>query len=414
MRSPQGVCLFSLNFPPEPTGIAPYAGALADGLSKAGFSVTAHVAHPHYPEWIIADDYGQWTRTEERGRTSVRRRLHYVPRTPRGYRRLLSELTFGLRLIFDNWRYPAAIVSITPSLFATALVALRLRLTPNRPPLIIWVQDLYGVGLAEVGEGSSLVQRIVRWIESSTFRAADHVVVIHERFNALVTQELGVAADRVSVIRNWTHLADPPNTTAVQARRQLGWPADVILAVHTGNMGAKQGLENIVDAARLAEARNSSVHFVLVGDGGERKHLESLANGVSHISFVDPLDDHDYHLALSAADVLVVNEKPGVASMAVPSKLTSYFNAQRPIVAATDRAGITAEEIFAADAGLVVPAGDPEALLSAIQSLCADEQAAERYGKNGRQYRDAVLGEPAALAKWSDLIQQKFRDSNQN
>ncbi|MCV7061978.1 hypothetical protein H7I76_19190 [Mycolicibacterium vaccae] len=93
------------------------------------------------------------------------------------------------------------------------------------------------VGLAEVGEGSSLVQRIVRWIESSTFRAADHVVVIHERFNALVTQELGVAADRVSVIRNWTHLADPPNTTAVQARRQLGWPADVILAVHTGNMG---------------------------------------------------------------------------------------------------------------------------------------------------------------------------------
>lgn len=52
------ICIFGLNFPPEPTGIAPYVGALATGLAAAGHDVTVHVAHPHYPKWEVYDGYG--------------------------------------------------------------------------------------------------------------------------------------------------------------------------------------------------------------------------------------------------------------------------------------------------------------------------------------------------------------------
>lgn len=399
-----GICLLCINYPPEPTGIAPYTGALADGLSDAGYQVIAHVAQPHYPEWSIADGYRQWTRFEQVGGVRVRRRLHYVPRTPRGIRRLLSELSFGARLVFARWERPRLVVAVSPSLFSTALAVVRLRLTPRRPPLIVWVQDIYTLGLAETGEGGGRVQRLTRLVESFTFRSADRVVVIHERFAAFVADELGVDKSKITVVRNWTHLPKTAAVDAQSAKAALGWPDDIALAVHTGNMGTKQGLENIVEAARIADERNAPVRFILVGDGGERSSLQERARGISRIAFVDPLDDENYRLALGAADVLIVNEKPGVATMAVPSKLTSYFDAGRPVVAATDIDGITAGEIAASGAGVVVQAGDPGALLDAVMTVKSDVELAARLGQNGRRYRESVLDANAAITKWASLV----------
>ena len=407
MHQSPDVLIFGLNYPPEPTGIAPYTGGLAAGLAQRGYQVTSYVAHPHYPEWRIREGYGAWNSTEQRDGVELHRLRHYLPQNPRGIRRLLSELSFGLRLSFCRIRHPRIVIAVSPSLFSTALVLARLRLTPRRPPVAVWVQDIYTLGLTEIGEGGGVVQRVTRWVESHTLGAADLVVVIHERFKEYVTNELGVAAERVVVVRNWTHLPPWEPIDPATAKAQLGWPDGVILAVHTGNMGAKQGLENIIDAARLADERGEDVQFMLVGDGGERRSLELAATGVSRVTFIDPLDDNDYRMALAAADVLIVNEKQGVASMAVPSKLTSYFAAGRPVVAATDPTGITASEVTAAAAGIVVPAGDPESLLGAIRHLQNDKDAAARFGLNGQRYRESVLDQGAALQRWADFVEEK-------
>ena len=398
------VCIISLNYPPEPTGIASYTGALAAGLAAAGHSVAAHVSHPHYPEWRIYDGYGRWHSAERIDGVRVQRRWHYVPQPPRGVRRLVSELSFGMRLLFARWGSPRVVIALSPPLFSTALAAIRLRLTPRRARLIIWVQDIYSLGLAETGEGGRSVQKFTQWVEKHTLRAADRIVVIHQRFADFVVQEFGVSPSRVDIIRNWTHLEPSSPVDASAAKAALGWPGGMTLAVHTGNMGAKQGLENIVDAARIADVIGAPVHFLLVGDGGERRRLEHYANGIERLTFVDPLNDEQYRLALGAADVLLVNEKPGVSAMAMPSKLTSYFDAGRPVIAATDPDGITASEIRSAEAGLVVRSADAHALLSAVLALREDAAAATRYGANSQRYREAVLGEQAAIEHWESLI----------
>lgn len=398
------VCILSLHFPPEPTGNAPYVGGLASGLATSGHQVTAHVGYPHYPEWKIYQGYRGLSTREHRGSVDVQRRRHYVPQPPRGARRLLSEISFGLRLVFARWGEPDVVVAVSPSLFSTAVAVTRLRLTPSRPPLILWVQDIYSLGVAETGEGGAFVQRVTRWVEKYTAGSADRIVVSLKNHADFITDELGISASKVKVVRNWTHLAPSPAIEPSAAKAALGWPTDATLAVHTGNIGVKQGLENIVDAARLADETNAPVRFILVGDGGERRTVEAYGRGVSRLQFVDPLDDREYRLALAAADVLVVNEKPGVSSMALPSKLTAYFDAGRPIVAAADPAGITAAEVSAAGAGLVVPGGEPARLLDAVLQLRADPDAANRYGASGRLYREKYLGEEHAIGEWDRLI----------
>jgi glycosyltransferase involved in cell wall biosynthesis len=404
MRSYTDISIFGLNFPPEPTGTAPYTGALASGLRRLGYAVTAHAGHPHYPEWRVYRGYGQWNRDDRIDGVAVRRRLHYVPHHPHGIRRLVSELTFGLRVTFTHWDVSRAIVVVSPAMFSSAMVVLRALLTPRRPPVVVWVQDIYALGMSETKEGISLAAKLTSWVEGHVMRAADRVVVIHPRFARYAVDVLGVKPENLVVVRNWDHLPAAAPVDSTSAKWELGWPTDATLVVHTGNMGVKQGLENVVDAARLADERHAPVHFVLVGDGCQREKLMARARGISRLTFVDTLSDDDYHLALSAADVLLVNEMTGVAAMAVPSKLTSYFHAGRPVIAATDPEGICAEEVATSGAGIVVAAGQPDTLLDTVLALSADPVAAEELGANGRRYRMAALDERVAIEQWGILI----------
>lgn len=334
----------------------------------------------------------------------MRRLRHYVPRLPRGVHRLVSELSFGIRLVFADWGSPRVAIAVSPPLFSIAMAVVRLRLTRRRPRLIVWVQDIYSLGMAETGEGGAVVRRITRGVEKWTTGAADRVIVIHPRFADFITRELGVEASKVIVVRNWTHLPASDEIDRNAAKASLGWPSERFLAVHTGNMGAKQGLENIVDAARLADREDAPVQFILVGEGGERQKLEDYGRGISRLTFVDPLGDEEYRLSLGAADVLLVNESPGVAAMAMPSKLTAYFDAGRPVIAATDLDGITASEINAADAGVIVPAGDPDKLLEAVLGMRDDVESATRYADNGRRHREALLDEGTAMERWREIV----------
>ena len=117
--------VFGLNYPPEMTGIAPYTGAMSQGLSARGYAVRVLTAHPHYPDWRITPGYGQWSVTEQIDGVTVTRLLHYVPRRPSSGRRAVSEATFGFRLWTTRWGRPDAVVAVSPALIASAMALRR-------------------------------------------------------------------------------------------------------------------------------------------------------------------------------------------------------------------------------------------------------------------------------------------------
>lgn len=219
-------------------------------------------------------------------------------------------------------------------------------------------------------------------------------------------EKLGVADERVRVIRNWTHIRPVDDFDVPGFRAALGWKADEIVVLHAGAMGAKQGLKNVVDAARIASERNDPIRFAMLGDGSRRKSLEASAEGLGTVQFMDHLEDADFGRALRAADVLLVNEKPGVKEMAVPSKLTSYFSSGRPVLAATDAGSTTSGEVTASKAGVQVDAGSPLELLDAAIQLGRDRERARQLGENGLRYCAEVLSEATAIQKYDDWVRE--------
>ncbi|MBX7444912.1 MULTISPECIES: glycosyltransferase [unclassified Arthrobacter] len=398
------ITIIGLNYAPEPSGNAPYTTSLAEGLSAAGHSVQVITGYPHYPEWAVRPGYSGWAKDETVNGVRVKRLRHYVPRHPTTVSRLHMELSFGLRLMFTKWHRPDVVLTVSPALFSSALAILRVRLWPKRPAVGIWIQDLYSRGVSETGTGGRSATELASSVESKILNAVDGVAAIHERFKRHIVSSLGVPEKRVQVIRNWTHLPSAPALDVVEVRKKLGWASEDIIVLHAGNMGKKQGLENVIEAARVAGSRGSSVRFVLMGDGNQRQQLEDQARGLPRICFVDPLPDNDFQLALAAADVLLVNELPGVKEMAVPSKLTSYFNAGVPVIAATDEGSVTAFEIESSGGGIRVDPADPAALVEAAEFLSGEAALRAQLSENALRYRHETLAESTAVAHYDEFI----------
>lgn len=314
------------------------------------------------------------------------------------------EISFGLRLLFASWDKPDVVILVSPALFSSGLAALRAKLGLRRPPVIVWVQDLYSRGIAETGGSSSRTAALMAVVEAWILRSAHKVVAIHERFARYLATELRVQESRVCVVRNWTHLPEAPRQDRAATRERLGWNDNEVVALHAGNMGKKQGLQNVVEAAKLAQTTGSRVKFVLMGDGNQRSSLEKAAVGITNIEFVDSLPQTEFQAALHAADLLLVNELPGVRDMSVPSKLTSYFSSGVPVIAATDEGSVTANEMTASGAGIRVDAEAPEALLTEIERLGSSPELAKSIGLNGVRFRNDTMSESAAIAKYDDLI----------
>lgn len=411
--------MLSLNYAPEVTGIAPYAASLATSLAACGSQVRVVATHPHYPEWRIHDGFGQWSQHVTEGGVRLSRLRHYVPKPPStNLTRLCSEITFGLRTFTVSWDNPDTVLLVSPALIssAMALTAVRLRgkFRRRRPRTVVWVQDIYSAAMSETStsETAGLAVRALRRFEMRTYRRADHLVAVRERFKTKLVEELELDPDKISVIRNWAHLPPVAAADTAKVRAQHGWRDDEIIVLHAGNQGAKQHLDQVIELAKVAHERGLPIRFVMLGGGNQHQRLRELAADVPTVQFIDTLPDKDYQHAMQGADVLLVSEGPHVREMSVPSKLTSYFSASRPVLAITDPSSITASEVTLSQAGEVVMPGDVEAALTSLLELGIINDKSLQYAANGPHFVAEHLLQDRCVQRFREVLHLAETDSS--
>jgi colanic acid biosynthesis glycosyl transferase WcaI len=392
-----------INYAPETAGIAPYTTGLAEHLAASGHEVTVVTGMPHYPAWRIAPGYrGRIARDETLVGVRVRRRAHYVPATQTAARRGVYEGTFLVSALQAATEGGVdAVVGIVPSLSGAILA--RLAATRDRIPYGLLFQDLMGPAAGQSGvPGGGRVAGLTRVAERWAVAEATAVAMVSNGFRPYL-RDLGVPDERLYLVTNWTHITQSM-VDREQTRRELGWDDGRQVVLHAGNMGAKQGLEHVIAAARVAAERREPVRFVLMGAGHQRADLVSAGAGVATLEFADPVAETRIADVLAAADVLLLSERASVVDMSLPSKLTSYAAAGHPIVAAVPAGGTTAAELARSGAALRVDAGVPDALLGALAELRGDPDLVVRLGEAGRAYARRYLGRDTALAQADTFI----------
>jgi glycosyltransferase involved in cell wall biosynthesis len=387
---------------PEEAGSAPYLTGLAEHLSARGHDVVVATGFAHYPDWR-SGAHGKLAADEVQKGVKIVRRWHYVPRTQSAAQRALYELSLlaaGSTTLLKRWR-PEVVVGTCPSL-AGGLLA-RAAARRYRVPYGIVFQDLMGQAAEQSGvSGGARVAGLVRGAELNVARAAQGVGIIAENFRGYL-QEGGVRPERIFRLRNWTHRVEPDELPA-RTRERHGWRDDAFVCIHGGNMGQKQGLDNLLETAALMG--ETGVKIALVGDGNDRARLEreATSRGLANVEFIGMQEPGKWEAILEAADVLIVNQRASVTDMSLPSKLTSYFAAGRPVVAAASPESETAEEMTTAGAGIVVPPDDPAAMRDAIFALKDDTSRAADCAASAKAYAESTLSSSSALAEYDRFI----------
>jgi glycosyltransferase involved in cell wall biosynthesis len=393
-----GILILSIYYAPEITGNAPYVAGLAEHWAGRGHHVTVVTGDAHYPEWR------RRARPAPDGENpTVRRYRHYVPRVHNAATRLRYEASWLLSAsrALTSGSFDVAI-GVSPTLSGAVLANLagwRFRI-----PFGLIFQDLIGQAAAQSGyPGSRSVAKQVQAVEGTVARRANQIAIVAENFRDYL-EASGVAPDRIVRVRNWSHQIEADESRE-DTRKRLGWPAGAFVCLHAGNMGQKQGLDNLIEGAK--RLRSENVLLVLAGDGNDRERLIALVRdeALENVSFIHSSQSPEQFASmLSAADVLVLNQRPSVSDMALPSKLAAYFASGRPVIAAVAGSSSAGRELASAGAGILVSPGDPVGLAAAVHALMAGPDDRERLGANGRAYAARYLARDQALADYDGFL----------
>jgi colanic acid biosynthesis glycosyl transferase WcaI len=400
------VLIIGINYRPELTGTGPYTAGLAEHLASRGDRVTVITGLPHYPGWRIAPGTPRRLVQEEPiGRVRVIRAAHYLPATQDAFRRALNEATFGFIGLLASRRAerPGAILRVVPSLSGGVLA----RLLGRRfgVPCGLLFQDLMGPAASQSGmAGGGVVASATTAAERWATGRARAIGVVATSFGPYL-RSLGIPSDRLLHVPNWSRLAEA-NLPVDAVRARFGWTNGRQIVLHAGNIGLKQGLEQVVEAARAAAERGDPVRFVFSGGGSQAGAIRAAAQDLGNVDFLGVQPDGIHASLLAAADVLLLSERATQIDMSLPSKLTSYYAAGRPILAAVPLGGGSAAEVERSGAGIVVPAGGPEPILDALTRLRTDPALTAKLAAAGPAYAAANTPAAACLARAVALIDE--------
>jgi colanic acid biosynthesis glycosyl transferase WcaI len=300
------ILIHGINFAPELTGIGKYTGEMAAFLATLGHAVRVVTAAPYYPNWKVAAGYRAWAyRRETRQDMTIYRCPLWVPAQPTGISRLLHLASFTLSSLPAlagqiAWR-PQVVITVAPALLAAPAAWLAGKLAGARTWLHIQDFELdAAVRLGMLPTLGSLIRPMVDRSESLFYRGFDRISTISQRMLQALWRK-GIPRQKTVYFPNWVDtqaiyplpaggeklpaVADPlgvPLTVKASAP-MMGGCCTIIL--YSGNMGQKQGLEVVVEAARLLVGQ-PELQFVLCGEGSARPRVERQAAGLENVHFI--------------------------------------------------------------------------------------------------------------------------------
>ena len=395
------ILIVTSNYFPEPLGIGLYSYDLATLLTQQGHRVTVLTTIPYYPWWKTPQEYEIFAcKKATLDGVDVYRTSLKLGKTQSTIGRIAFELRLwlGLRRVFKlitNRKFDK-IISIIPSLGA-GMVA-RMASKSNSVPHYLIIQDITTNGVSESGMSSgSILRHSIMLIEGRIIRSASSVAVISQNMIQSI-KKISDSPTEIVYLPNYETGVDFLSEHLDRSHFEI--PLDKFVVMHAGSIAKKQNLEILVEAARILQGKE--IIFYLFGHGNALDEVSKLSQNLSNFYIKPSVPKDEFKSLLKMADLLIVNERATQVSMALPSKLISYFSSEVPVLAAVPENGAT----YQAVEGLAfwTEAGNPHALAEAIQAIAALPAERRANAKAARNYYENNLTGPAGRQRYLNWL----------
>ncbi|HEY1236864.1 MAG TPA: glycosyltransferase family 4 protein [Solirubrobacterales bacterium] len=402
------VQLWSSNFAPEPTGIAPVSTVLADGLLERGWEVDVVANHPHYPDprWGSR----RWPYRQRRGDLRLLRLPLLVGRET-SKQRLLQELSIVSGYLAATpllgpplLRRPDVLLVVSPPFPALLAAVINARL--RGLPWIYWMHDLLPDGAVSTGlvDEDSTILRASRWLERTAYEECDSVAVLSQAFADSVISK-GVPPEKVELIYD---PATRPFPEVGSNGSGQGTNGDVRI-LSMGNIGLTQGLPPLVAAwERSEEVARRGLKLVITGNGVAADDVQAEIRS-DRVEYLGLVSDERLERELRSATLALVSQSYEGAEFNLPSKIMNFMAYGLPIVAAVNPAGESARLTEKAGAGWVADSSDPDLFPHQVISALDDADDVRRKTEAARSYAEENFSRQAFAGSFDRLLRKVAR-----
>jgi len=222
----------------------------------------------------------------------------------------------------------------------------------------------------------NLYYRLDRW----ALRRMEYVVAVsHDLLEAL--PQWGVPQNLCLLVENAIDTVQFARRRSTrEAKQQLGIAPNRLVIGTVGRLSAEKGFDRLVAATDRLLQQGFDLELIILGDGDERDHLESLiakldrADRIRLVGYQSDLLDY-YH----AMDVLAISS----LREGLPNVLLEALATEVPVVAT--RVGGVPQVIQDGQHGLLVEPNDVDQLTSSLSKLLGDCELRQRLAAAGRQ-----------------------------
>lgn len=370
----------------------------AGELNKRGHTVLLFAAsfeHNQFQETIdYPDGKKHLKKDDRRGFERVWIKTPHYSRN--NSKRVINQLVFAYRTILVgmkiNEKQPDIIIGSSVHLFA--VLAAYILAVKYKVPFIFEVRDLWPQTLIDIGALAerSPITYLFRIIERFLYKKADCIISLLPKAQDYIAS-LNIDCKKVVYIPNGIDLKwfdtnlEKPDLGDELITLFKDTLRDKMVFSYTGAIGIANGLDTVIDAAKLLTS-SLKIHILVVGAGPEKERLLTRVEteGIKKVSFVESVEKDLVPYILSNSDVcILIAKKSKVHRYGVSmNKIFDYLASRKPIISALDTNVNIIEE---ANCGLFVTPDNPEALAQAVLEMVnLSTEERKRLGYNGRRY----------------------------
>lgn len=406
------IIIYGINYHPEVVGTGKYTYEMARYLQANGFDVKVITANPYYPKWRIFDGYNKYfySSSFEEGIEIVRCPL-YVPDSPNGLQRIMHLLSFTLSslpviILSIFWR-PKIIWTVQPTLLSSFNAIILSKLTFAKSWMHIQdfeVDAAFNMGILK----NNFFKKLSFLFEKLIYKSFTIVSTISKKMQEKLIAK-GVEDSRTFLFPNWVNTnvikpLDQDKQELKDFKSKTGIKKNEFVVMYSGNIGEKQGLEEVVNTAKLL-TEHDDIKIILCGDGGGKEKLKSLSSGLRNIIWLNTQPNETFNLLLNIANVHLLPQIDEIEDLVMPSKLTGIFSSGKPVIASAQKDSEVYNQVLGK--GLIIDKNKAKYFCEAILKLKNDRNLCIELGNNARAFAIERLEKHVILNKFKNEIQRK-------
>jgi glycosyltransferase involved in cell wall biosynthesis len=256
-------------------------------------------------------------------------------------------------------------------------------------PAYLMLKDIFPQNAVDLGimKRNGILFRYFVAKEKKLYEISDHIgCMSQENMKYLLSNNPWLDPDKVELFPNTKKLSDDIISKDFQMRELYNISKEACVFLFGGNMGRPQYIDLLCKAVEMLK-EEKDIFFLFIGRGTDRHKIEDTIreNDIKNALVIENIPRSHYEQIIKECDVGLIILDPRFTIPNFPSRILSYMEYAKPVLAATDHVTDIKSLIEDAKCGEWVWSGNTDGFVSKVKEMARSKNLVIQ-GINGRKY----------------------------